>query len=728
MTISARTRRTRGLLAMAIFGALACATAVAAEPPLAALMPMPVSIERSEGALRLDGPIAPRVEGCAHAMVPDGVARFSRDLVLLAGEPKTASPLPLAIRCLVSDRKLLSLEAREGYRLLVDPSGLSIEADGETGVLRALATLRQLVGRDGQGAVIPAVRIADSPRFAWRGLMLDPARHFISVETIKRQIDAMELAKLNVLHLHLSDNEGFRVESRRFPRLTTVASHGRYYTQEEIRDLVRYAGLRGVRIVPEFDIPGHSMALLTAYPELAVAPIDPKDPLAKQKSALNPASEKTYRFLEKLLGEMAALFPDKAFHIGGDEVSDVAWHDSAEVEAFKTKHGLKSKIEIEARFHERVRAILARHGKITIGWDEIAESPLPDDVIVQVWRSSNPVFTATAQGNRVIVSAGFYLNNLQTAEFHYGIDLLDPMAYSTMSEQVLAALRRNPVTAAQVSDGLVARPMPPLTERQKALVIGGEAPLWGEMVNDELVDGRLWPRALALAERFWSPDREDTARTMADRLHPATERLRSLGLRDEAIRRRMIARLAPDDPEPVARLIGLVGPIRHGANHPEALMGGKPDLVGLSDIASTDPAPAQRFCSAVRAYLAGDRTQAAWLRSEMEIWVANLGAFEQVARGRPLLEKAIPTARDIAALGRLGLRALAAIELGRPLDPALRPEERELIERMAAFEAASTDFGTIATMKHPESALLVLVWPEVRALAEAATAPAGPGE
>ncbi|MEJ5978831.1 family 20 glycosylhydrolase [Novosphingobium sp. PS1R-30] len=700
-----------------------CALAVAASAKAdvrPALMPMPREVEQVEGTLRLDARLEANIQGCAQGMVSSATTRFLRDVVTLAGSPLGSGTVPLAIRCLSHDSNALGIGAREGYRLSVAASGISIEADGEAGVLRALATLRQLVGRDARGRMIPAVRISDAPRFAWRGVMIDTARHFVSVATIKRQIDAMELAKLNVLHLHLSDNEGFRVESRVFPKLTTIASHGEYYTQNEIRELVRYASDRGVRIVPEFDLPGHSHALLTAYPELAVAPIDPKDPLAKPKSALNPASERTYRFLEKLIGEMAPLFPDRQFHVGGDEVSDVAWAGSAEVEAMKARYGLKTKIEVEARFHERLRKILAAQGKTTVGWDEMADTPLPRDVIVQAWRSSNPLSTATAKGNRVIVSAGFYINDLRTAEYYYGHDMLDPMAYSTMSAEILANVRKNPVTAAQVSDGLVARPVPPLTPEQEKLVIGGEGPLWAEGVNDELLDGRLWPRGLALAERFWSSAALTDTTDMYARMLPVMEQLRSLGLADDSRRRAMVSRLAPDAPEVVLRLVDLVAPTRLGANHVEAMMGGTPDLVELTDAASTDGSPARRFRVDVAAFLAGDKSRGMLLRTAMRGWIDNRPAFEKVAAGRPLLEKAIPTARDLADLAQLGLAALDAIELGKPL--AVRPSNdgQELLRKLRDYEAASADFGAIARLKQPPAALIILPAPDVARLVEVA--------
>jgi hexosaminidase len=289
-----------------------------------------------------------------------------------------------------------------------------------------------------------------------------------------------------------------------------------------------------------------------------------------------------------------------------------------------------------------------------------------------------------------------------------------------MSAEMLAQVRRNPVTAAQVSDGLVARPVPPLSPKQEKLVIGGEGALWGEIVNDELIDGRLWPRALALAERFWSPASLRDTDDMYARLLPAMEELRALGLEDLAHRRRMIARLAPDEPEVVGRLVGLVAPTRLGANHPEAMMGKAPDLVELSDAASTDGSAARRFRVNVAAYLAGDRSRSALLRTELNIWAANREAFEQVASGRPLLEEAVPTAGDIAALGKLGLTALDAIEHGKRLTVDQLSAGRELLARLASFEAASHDFGAIGTMTQPPAALIVLTAPDVKRLVDAA--------
>jgi hexosaminidase len=687
----------------------------------ASLMPLPRDVQKGTGVLRPVGALGVRVSGCKATAVAGAMTRFERDLTTLVGHPlsRTAT-IPFTVRCVSHEPQALTLEAREAYRLSVATDGIAIDADSETGVLRALATLRQLVDRDATGPVVPCVRIDDAPRFAWRGLMIDTARHFMSVATLKRQVDAMEVAKLNVLHLHLSDNEAYRLESVRFPRLTTVASHGEYYTLAEMRNLVGYAADRGIRVVPEVDLPGHMLAVLAAYPELGVAPIRPDDPLIQSKGVLNPASEATYRFLEALFTEVTAVFPDRYFHVGGDEVSDAAWQGSAQVEALKQKEQLSSKAAVEAWFHRRVRAMLAARGKTTIGWDEMAEGPLPKDVVVESWRSSNPVSTATATGHRVIVAAGYYLDHLRPADAVYAVDPFDPTAFETMSAEALAMVRRNPATAARVSDGLVAKPTPPLSREQEALVIGGEAPLWAELVSDEMLDGRLWPRALAVAERFWSPAAVKDADDMYRRLVAACDQLRALGLLDDARRDRMVQRLAPDAPAPVRALVDVVAPVRFFARMHRLLKPGSTELIDLADAASTDGAPARRFRVEVSTYLAGDRSRVALLRAALSAWRDNDAAFARVAKGRPLLESAIPVAHDVAALGVYGLAALEALEGGAPMSEVQVAAARTLLATLRDYEDASKDILSMMRRKQPPADLIVLVAPDVARLVDAA--------
>lgn len=708
--------RSASLVALSL-GALLTATPLAAlaDP---ALMPAPRAAAWTAGTLKLDGAFAVQRDDCDASGLDRTVARFQHDVASLTGMDMAARPGPgLRIRC--------GAGASEAYRLAVTADGVALEADGSLGVLRGLATLRQLVEVNPPGAALPFVAIDDAPRFEWRGVMIDSARHFVTVETLKRQIDAMERVKLNVLHWHLSDNEGFRVESRRYPRLQATGD-GQFYTQAQVRELVAYAAERGVRIVPEFDVPGHTRAVADAYPDLALAPLKPANTFAALDRALDPTKEQTYRFLDGLFGEMAGLFPDAYFHAGGDEVGDAVLLDHPHVQAFMQAHGLASKQALEGYFHQRVAAILRKHGKTMIGWEEVAATgAAPKDVVIQAWQTSNATAAAVAKGHRTIVSAGYYLNLMEPASFHYAFDPLDTSTAGLTPAEAEKGRKLSPLMAAVLTDALVAKPMPPLTPEQEALVLGGEAPLWAEITTDELVDAQLWPRAAALAERFWSPRKVRDVGDLYRRLPVVQDQLRVQGLQDEANRRRMAARLAPGDTGPVMTLLDLVGPTRNMAHDHRilAMLRGQKivqDLNALADVAPVDSLIAHRFEARAKAYAAGDRTGAAALRADLVAWRANDARFQAVAKGRPALEAALPVSADVAALAQAGLSALDAIEAGKPLTQADRDQVQVLLARAEAFEAASARPLFSFLGKQPSADLIIKITPGVRALVSAA--------
>jgi hexosaminidase len=232
--------------------------------------------------------------------------------------------------------------------------------------MHGLETLLQLVEAGRRGWVLPAVQIDDSPRFAWRGLMIDVSRHFMPLGAIERNIDGMAAVKLNVLHLHLSDDEGFRVESKRCPKLTELASDGLFYTQGQMRELIAYARDRGVRVVPEFDVPGHAVSWLVAYPGLASGPA-PQGLVRSERDGLrpplDPMQESTYKLLDKVLGEMEKLFPDQYFHIGGDEVDGKYWDKNERIQAWMHGHHIESDHALQTYFTELVQEIVHKHGK-----------------------------------------------------------------------------------------------------------------------------------------------------------------------------------------------------------------------------------------------------------------------------------------------------------------------------------------------------------------------------
>ncbi|HEU5220359.1 MAG TPA: family 20 glycosylhydrolase, partial [Gemmatimonadales bacterium] len=447
-------------------------------PPLDArhtLMPVPSSLSWGEGRLRLDSTF--HVE--SHTPGPDprlarALDRFRARLGAMTGFGIPSGAGGLAVTVAGPGEAVQSPDENERYTLDVTPDAAHLEAATTVGALRGLETMLQLVESDSAGWYLPSVRIVDAPRFRWRGLLIDVGRHFEPVEAIKRQLDGMAAVKLNVLHWHLSEDQGFRVESKRFPLLAAKGSDGLFYTQAQIRDIVEYARDRGIRIVPEFDMPGHSTAWFVGYPSLASAPgpytIERKfgvfDP------AFDPTRETTYRFLDGFVAEMGGLFPDRYWHIGGDEVAPRQWRTNPRIQRFMRVNGFKDNDALQAHFNRRLSEILQRHGKRMVGWDEIFNPALPTTTVVQSWRGQASLGDGARKGYSGILSAGWYLDHMLTAEAHYLVDPLPP------------------------NNGL--------SEEEAARVLGGEACMWHEHVTQESIDSRVWPRLAAIAERLWS--------------------------------------------------------------------------------------------------------------------------------------------------------------------------------------------------------------------------------
>ncbi len=632
----------------------------------------------------------------------------------------------LIIECRSDDPGFLQPTQKEAYSLTLKAGRVHLVADGPAGVLYGLASLRQAVIDGPGGPHLALGTIQDAPRFVWRGIMIDVARHFMSLDSLKRQIDAMEQVKLNVLHLHLSDNEGFRVESRLYPKLHEVGAHGQYYSQGEIRDLVTYARDRGVRIVPEFDVPGHTLAILTAYPELASGPTAGANYISAMNSALNPTIPETYAFLDGLFGEMAGLFPDPYFHVGGDEVTGEHWAKNPQIQAFMAAKVLKSKVELEGYFHDQLSAQLRRRGKIVIGWEEIGRVETGKDTVIQAWRGSGSMAKATALGHPVIVSAGYYLDLLEPAISAYRVDPQDPAASGLNPEQT-ATVRKHPIFGPRLADEMVKNPDLKLTEAQKTLVLGGEAALWSELVTDEILDQRLWPRAAAVAERLWSPAEVRDEADLYRRLFIVQEGLRRSGLKDEAKRAAMIANLAPTGTDTVRGFLDLVAPLRnHAHNHVlRGLLTFKAfppqDFKGLADIAAPDSFEVTRFDRSVDRLLAGDATSAQSLRDQLQAWKDIASGVSALAATNPALAEASPITADIHDLSQIGLEALSAIETKTPsATDWTQRAEAALAKQAAAEKASATIFAGLSSKEQPPADLLILFVPSLQRLVEAA--------
>jgi len=613
---------------------LTTASSLRAAPP--ALMPWPSSYQPGTGLLPITGTFSVSFTTREYNPVLQQAARRLQEQISretgIQFEVKTTANPALLVKYGKPSNDFQVLGEDESYTLSVTPSGATLTAPTSLGVLRGFATVAQMVTLSGTGFALPAAEISDTPRFGWRGLMIDVSRHFFPVPIIKRNLDGMAAVKLNVFHWHLSDNQGFRVESKRYPKLQELGSDGLFYMQDQVRDVIQYAHDRGIRVVPEFDLPGHSTAWLVGYPELAAGP----GPFAIGRTwgifdpAMDPTREEVYTFLDNFIGEMAALFPDDYFHIGGDEVNGHQWNANERITAFKRAHGMlgpgtptkaqqtASNEKLQAYFNSRLEPLMHKHGKKMEGWDEILGAELRKNTVIQSWRGQQSLGDAVHQGFQGILSSGYYLDLIQSARQHY---LVDPMI-----------------------DPKTAQPLP-LSADEQARILGGEACMWSEYVNEETVDSRIWPRAAAIAERFWSPGTLRDVDSMYSRLEQVSRKLDWLGLTHNTNYAPMLSRLAPgSDLRPLA---DVVEPVKGYAR-------------SSSGTKYTQQTPLNRLVDAARPeseaarHFARDVAAKDWpsVRAKLVQWKN----FQLPAS--PLVQEAAPVAKNLNALGAIGIEAL----------------------------------------------------------------------
>lgn len=390
------------------------------------MMPLPAALILNRGEFLLETNFGHTFKNVITPKLDRALDRFYTKLKLQTGisfSPEDQQKLILD--CQNAGNKYPSVNDDESYSIVINDQKIILTAKSETGILYGLESLLQLVREEDEKWIIPALELKDEPRYPWRGLMIDVGRHWIPKEVILRNLDAMAVVKMNVFHWHLTEYQGFRVESKIYPRLHEMGSEGNYYTQDEIKAIIEYATDRGIRVIPEFDIPGHSTSWFVGYPQLATVPgtyvldtlfgvLDP---------VMDPSKEVVYDFLDDFIGEMAALFPDEYIHIGGDEVNPKQWKESAAIQDYMGVKGFVDHHELQAHFNIRLQKILEKHGKKLMGWDEIIHPDLPkDDIAVQSWRSHKTLWDAARNGNKAVLSAGYYLDHKRTAGFHYNVD------------------------------------------------------------------------------------------------------------------------------------------------------------------------------------------------------------------------------------------------------------------------------------------------------------------
>jgi len=395
----------------------------------------------------------------------------------------------------------LKLHEDESYRLEITEYFIKLEATTDIGILRGLETLLQLVLNGENAYYFDGVVIKDQPRFPWRGLMIDVSRHFEPLDIIKRNLDAMAAVKLNVFHWHLTDDQGFRVEVKSYPKFQELASKGLFYTQEEIIDLVQYADNLGIRVVPEFDIPAHATAWLVAYPEIGSKENESYTIEINAgifNPTLDPTNKKTYEIIDAVFTEMSALFPDSYFHIGGDENAGKHWNENKKIQAFMKENHFDSNHNLQTYFNIKIQKILQKNNKIMMGWDEIFQPDLPKDVVIHSWRGNKSMLKAAKMGYQTVLSQGYYIDLMLPASKHY---LNDPL---------------------KINNGL--------TLEESKNILGGEATMWGELVTPLTIDSRIWPRTAAIAERLWSQQSIADVNNMYKRLEIISFQLESLGI------------------------------------------------------------------------------------------------------------------------------------------------------------------------------------------------------
>ena len=523
-----------GLIALLAGSALGGGCAAPARP---SIIPLPAELELGRGGFDLDDetrialsdPADAELQHLADFWAQPVRAATGFDLPI-AGETDDATSNVISLR-LAED----AAEHPEGYRLSVTSASVTLGARMPAGLFYGLQTLTQLlpVG-DANAWSMPAVRIADAPRFAYRGMHLDVGRHFFPVAFIKKYIDLLAMYKMNTFHWHLTEDQGWRIEIKKYPRLTEVGAyraetmleknfdpyvgdeqpHGGFYTQDEVREVVAYARDRYIDVIPEIEMPGHATAALAAYPELACTdgPFDVPTTWGIKEDIYCP-SEETFQFLEDVLTEVIGLFPGTYIHIGGDEVPKARWEDSAVAQRVIAREGLADEAELQSYFIRRIASFLRAHGRRLIGWDEILEGGLAPDATVMSWRGMDGGIEAARQGHDVIMTP--------TSHCYFDYYQADP------EQEPLAIGGLTPLDTVYGFE-----PIPEALSPDEARhVLGAQGNVWTEyMATADDVEYMAFPRMLALSEVVWSPRDARSWDDFVRRLPPHLRRLDALGV------------------------------------------------------------------------------------------------------------------------------------------------------------------------------------------------------
>lgn len=644
-------------------------------------MPLPAHVEQGQGEFVIDGQFGIALQGHTEARLDRAKQRFLDTLSRETGIPLWREAQFNQPRFIIQtagpSAPVQQLGEDESYRLEVSPTKVQLTAANPIGVLRGLQTFLQLVRVTPSGFSVPAVTIDDKPRFPWRGLMIDTSRHFMPLDVIERNLDGMEAVKLNVFHWHITDDQGFRAESKKFPLLQEKGSDGLYYTQDQIRQVIGYARDRGIRVVPEFDMPCHTTSWFVGYPELASgkSPYHVARSWGVHTAAMDPTKESTYQFLNTFIGEMAALFPDAYFHIGGDECNGKEWDANPQIQAFMHAHNIPNNAALQAYFTAKVQKLVAAHGKIMEGWDEVLQPGTPKDVVIQSWRGQASLDEAARQGYRSLLSTGYYIDLNQPAAEHY---LVDPLGDTATA----------------------------LTPAQQSLILGGEAAMWSEFVTPENIDSRIWPRTAAIAERLWSPQQARDVDSMYQRLSVVAQKLQYYDLQPRAITNVMLQRMSGDaDPTPLKVLAAVVAPPKGYSREGLASYNAFTPLNRLVDAVPPESDTAREFHDIATKIAAGNATPRDWqqAREWLSLWRDNDAKLQPLLVQSDLTVELVPLSHTLTHVAETGLQALDALQNNHPVSASTRQQ----------------NIAFLKSAEKPQAVLLLMVAPSVELLVQA---------